>query len=80
MHFWTYLPYSTFCFCIVSDYDCLIAENGDLTMKYFKAKEIIHKYAGEYGKYHDHIKLHQNYRLTWKLLTLLFTFNVRCLK
>ena len=35
-----------------SDYDCLIAENGDLTPKYFKAKELIHKYAGEYGKYH----------------------------
>ena len=41
-----------FYFSFGSDYDCLIAENGDLTPKYFKAKELIHKYAGEYGKYH----------------------------
>ena len=31
------------------DYNCLIAENGDLTPKYYKAKEIIQRLAAEQG-------------------------------
>ena len=43
----------------ISDYDCLIAEDGDLTPKYFKAKEIIQRLASEYGKHCCQIMLNR---------------------